>query len=154
MGSYSFKSVGRTQEQVKLETQDKTTLPIGIKTPLSLGVDSLFTTHTSLADQAADNLRNLLLTNRGERLGLFEFGGDLRPILADLVNIDDFDAKVMERINIAVGRWMPYIDLEDFQSTVDRTDNRVVAPVKLRITYNIPVLNVKKRVLELTLYAM
>lgn len=154
MATYSFKHVGRTQETVEQETLSTTTLPIGIKTPLRLGVDDLFEMHTEMIDVVADNFRNLVLCNWGERLGTFDFGADLRPLLSDRSSSDDFDGEAMQRISRAVEKWMPYIDLESFQSNVDRTDNRTLTPIQIRITYNVPALNVTKRSLELTLYAL
>lgn len=152
--TYSFKSVGKTQSTVIQETPTKTILPIGIKTPLRKGTNSLFEMHTAIADQVADNFRNLLLTNWGERLGTFDFGANLRPILANFTSLDDFDSEAMKRISDSVAKWMPYIDLEDFSSTTDRSNNRNLVPVILTITYNIQSLNVKKRVLQLTMYAL
>lgn len=154
MGSYSFKSSGKTASVITTETPTTTVIPYGIKTPLRYGVDTIYEVHTSLADQVADNFRNLILTNWGERLGLFNFGADLRPILSNFASLDDFDSAAMQRINSAVSMWMPYISLGDFTSSTDRTNNKSVVPIRLRITYSIPALEVKKRILELTMYAM
>ena len=50
--------------------------PIGIKTPIRLKKGTLFDMSYEVSDQIADNLRNLLLTNKGERLGNPAFGTD------------------------------------------------------------------------------
>ena len=62
----SFKSVGekieayqQRQSQTKTPQQPR---PIGIRTPLALGSTRLFETHTDMATQIKDNLRNLILT--------------------------------------------------------------------------------------------
>lgn len=108
----------------------------------------------NLADAVHDNLRNLLQTNWGERLGFYDFGANLRPLMSDFTTQDDFDAQAVERINGAVGRWMPYVSLDQFLSQTDRIDNKNTAVVKITITYSIPTLKVDKRVLQVTLYAM
>ena len=69
----TFKSVGELSTDRKFTTTPVQN-PIGIKTPLSLGqdADGIFSMHFKLEDQIQDNFRNLLLTNNGERLGLFD----------------------------------------------------------------------------------
>jgi phage baseplate assembly protein W len=155
MGTYSFKSSGKTSVQKVDETPAETPLPIGIVTPLRLGDQHGFLAmHTSLADQMHDNLRNLLLTNWGSRLGQFDLGGNLRPLLSEFTTQDDFDTQAIERIRSAVGKWMSFISLNDFSSVVDHVDNKHTGTVLLTITYDIPLLNVKGRKLLLTLYVM
>lgn len=101
-----------------------------------------------------DNFRNLVLTNWGERLGLYDFGANLRPLTTELVSSDDFDAQAIERIAGAVQRWMPFITLETFESKIDRLNNRNTAVIKITIIYNIPSLSVFQKALEVTLYAI
>ena len=154
MGSFSFKSSGVTQADAIANELVVTPTPIGIKTPVSLGNDDLVTTSTDLVVQLTDNLRNLILTNWGERLGFYQFGANLRPLMADLVNVDDFDSAAIDRIKEAVGRWMPYIDLQDFISSSDRTQNLNTAVIQLTITFNIPSLKVIGKKLQVALYAI
>lgn len=157
MGSYSFKSAGKTTTVTTTETPVVTPPPIGIKTPLRFGDTALFAVNTDMADQVADNFRNLLLTNWGERLGNFEMGANLRPLLANFTSLEDFDGEAMSRITAAVSRWMPYISLEDFTSSTNKVlqaQSPNLIPVTMRISYGIPALNVKKRIVEITMYAM
>lgn len=155
MGAFSFKSAGRTQEQRLVEAINKTVVPIGIKTPLQLGdQDGIFAMHTSLVDQIHDNLRNLLMTNWGERLGIYDFGANLRPLVAEFATQDDFDAQAVERISQAVSRWMPFVSLEDFLSEIDRIENKNTGVVRITITYTVPVLKTGKRALQVTLYVI
>lgn len=155
MASYSFKSVGKTKEQITEETPAVSRVPFGIKTPLSLGTgEGILSMNYSLSDQFADNLRNLLLTNWGERLGLYDFGANLKPLTSEFVSQDSFDNEAIERIRSAVQKWMPFIDLEDFSSVVDRNENKNTAIIKITITYNIPALEVTKKSLQIVLYVM
>ena len=126
--------------------------PIGIKTPLQISAgDGLFEMHTDISKQISDNLRNLLLTNHGERLGFFDFGANLRPILFDL-GTDTGDAEAISRIKGAVLKYMPFGSLQQFQVFVDRRDNKEVAKVGVQITYMIPRINDALRSLEVMLY--
>jgi phage baseplate assembly protein W len=157
MTVYSFKSSGLTQQQSELEKIVKTTMPIGIKTPLEFGAETsgdIFKMHYNLADQVHDNLRNLLLTNWGERLCQYKLGANLRPLASEFVSQDDFDSQAISRIKDAVGKWMSYIDLENFLSEIDRTENTNTAVVNVTITYNVPSLQVKGRKLQIKLYVM
>lgn len=155
MGSFNFKSSGKTTTQQQIELLIQSPTPVGIKTPLRLGTsEGIFAMNFNLADAVHDNLRNLLQTNWGERLGFYDFGANLRPLMSDFTTQDDFDAQAVERINGAVGRWMPYVSLDQFLSQTDRIDNKNTAVVKITITYSIPTLKVDKRVLQVTLYAM
>lgn len=156
MGTISFRSVGTTRSTRKDNALNVTATPIGIKTPLIPGGDEgIFAMNYVLADQVHDNLRNLLMTNFGERLGLYDFGANLRPLLSEYVSQEDFDASAVERISGAVSRWMPYISLENFLSEINRNGNSTgLAVIRLTITYNIPTLNVLRRALEVTLYVL
>lgn len=155
MGAYSFKSVGKTQAATAAEVLPVTPVPIGIKTPVRLGGDSgIFEMHTSMADQVHDNLRNLMLTNWGERLGLYNFGANLRPLTSELVAQEAFDAEAISRIRAAVAAWMPFVDLEDFASLIDHSENKNTAVYRITVTYNVPALGVKARALQVTLYAI
>ena len=155
MATYNFKSVGKTQVKKKEEELKVTQIPYGIKTPLQIGNDTgIFVMNYSLADQFADNLRNLLQTNWGERLGLYDFGANLQPLTTEYVSQEDFDTEAINRISAAVKKWMPFIDLEDFTSVVNRKDNENTAVIQINITYNIPALEVKKKGIQVTLYAI
>ena len=108
----------------------------------------------TLAEQVRDNLRNLILTNWGERLGFYDFGANLRPLTTEYVSQDGFDSQAIERISGTVNRWMPYVSLEDYASTVESSENNNLSIIKLAITYSIPALNVQKHVLEVVLYVL
>lgn len=155
MATYSFKSVGKTLEQQDEEELTPSPTPFGIKTPMQLGVsEGIFSMNYSLEEQFADNLRNLILTNWGERLGLYQFGANLRPLTTEFTNQDDFDGQAIFRIKSAVEKWMPFIDLENFSSTVDRLENKNTGVIRINITYNIPELGVTNKGLQIVLYVI
>jgi len=156
MGQFSFKSSGVTQQTTPANNITATPPQIGILTPLSLGTTDLLATSTDLGTQMADNLRNLLQTNWGERLGLYNYGANLKPLLVNMVSQDDFDASAVSAIKAAVNRWMPYVILIDFLSVVDQTGKvtKGIAQVTITITYSIPSLNVLNKKVKVTLYAI
>jgi phage baseplate assembly protein W len=155
MASYSFKSVGKTQDQSAQEKLTPSPVPFGIKTPLQLGSsEGILAMNYSLGDQFTDNLRNLLLTNWGERVGLYQFGANLKPLTTEYESQDDFDSQAITRIKVAVEKWMPFIDLEDFSSEVDRMENKNTGIIKINITYNIAALNINRKGLQIVLYVI
>ncbi len=151
----SFKSSGTTQATRTERALTKAPIPIGIKTPLSLSdKDGLLSMHYSLVEQMIDNLRNLLLTNHGDRLMLYDFGANLRPLCSEFTTQEDFDSQAIERIRTAVSKWMPYISLDSFESTIDRFDVKNTGKVRLKITFDIPALKATNLVVEVMLYVM
>lgn len=155
MGSFSFKSVGKTQEDRVTEALVVSPTPLGIKTPLQPGGGAgIFAVHYELADVVHDNLKNLILTNWGDRLVAYNLGANLRPLMSELVSLDDFDAQAIERIRGAVSKWMPYVSLETFQSDADKTQNKNTAIIRLTIVYSVPALNVSNKMLQVVLYAI
>jgi len=155
MATINFKSVGVTAQKVQESTVESSPVPIGIKTPLQLGYnDGLFVMHYDIADQLADNLRNLLQTNWGERLGQYFFGANLKPLTTEFTSQETFDSEAVIRIKDAVGKWMPFVDLVDFISEVDRNENKNTAIIRVNIGYNIPSLNVVDRKIQVILYVI
>lgn len=155
MGTISFKSVGTTQQTTNANALVASPIPFGIKTPLQLSTtDGLLVMSYNLAEQVNDNLKNLLLTNWGERLGLYNFGANLRPLATEFSNIDNFNNAAVQRIHDAVSRWMPYIELENFLGEIDHTNNKNTAIINITITYNIPKLGVVNKKLQVTIYAI
>lgn len=153
----SFKSVGKSTVTVRAEAEaTRPIIPVGIKTPLRYGNTSLFEMHTDLFDQIRDNLRNLILTNWGERLGQYDFGGNLLELSAERLSREDYDQEVAARINSAVNKWMPYVSLEELVP-LDQEDLQVkshVSTVPLRrylMTYDVPSINSAKQSLEIVL---
>jgi hypothetical protein len=158
--SFKFKSSGIQSLKDFASTQNQTQqniVPIGIKTPMRLGetdTDGIFSVHYELGDQIQDNLRNLIQTNWGERLGLYNYGANLSPLMTDLVNTTNFENEAIQRIANAISRWMPYISPKTFVSKVDNLNNKNTAVISLTIGYDIPFLGITNKQLLVTLYAI
>jgi phage baseplate assembly protein W len=152
----SFKSVGKTSSQVKAEelAQTPAEIPVGIITPLRLGERSegIFKMHFSLADQIADNLRNLISTNWGERLGQYFFGANLQELTTEIVSQDAFEEEAMARIKATVERWMPYVNLIDFDSSIGNQFAKSTGKVRLTVTYTVAGVQDLPRSLQVDLF--
>ena len=154
MSVYNFKSSGKTAVKSKEEIPAFTKNPVGIKTPLRLNDNNLFAMHYDNADQVHDNLRNLLLTNWGERLGFYYFGANLRDLTSELSSLDAFDSEAIQRIKDSVSAWMPFVSLKDFSSRFDKEENENVGILKIAITYNVPQLKIENRALQISLHVI
>jgi len=145
MAAISFKSAGEKLSSIQdRDSKNRVQLPIGIATPLRLSTTQkdVFEMHYKAEDQVTDNLRSLIMTNHGERLGHFDFGANLRPLLFDL-GPDEFEAAAMGRISSAVKKYMPFVSLETFELEVDnRSTSQGFSTYIIGITYGIPAANV------------
>lgn len=150
----SFKDVGVEHEDPRTIDAGQSTIPFGFKTPLELDYagDAIFKMHYNLADQISDNLRNIILTNYGERLAFYNFGANLRPLLTEFANKQAFDAEVMKRIKKTVSIYMPYVELLGYESKADRTENQSTAIIKFLIAYAAPDAGLRETVLEVGLF--
>jgi phage baseplate assembly protein W len=147
--------MGKSTLTVRSEAEaQQPVIPIGIKTPLRYGNTSLFEMHTVLFDQIRDNLRNLIMTNWGERLAQYDFGGNLNELSAEHLAREDYDQEVAFRIKRAVDKWMPYVSLEEMLPLDDkpiptRGSRSEVATRCYLLTYDVPSINSPKQSLEI-----
>lgn len=161
MASFNFKSsgnrVGDREVNPKITKKER---DIGFKTPLTNAQGrQLFDMHTDPAAQLKDNLKNLILTNAGERLGLYDFGADLNALLFDLSSDRNVEAEFVDRINIAVQKYMPGIEIDEVTEVeLDRNEKEIVnragmAKIRLRIRFSIPAARIANQAIEVTLQA-
>ena len=148
MGStlkYNFQSVGDPEEilqqiAARKASQEIGGQPIGIKTPMrfSENFGDLLEMHTDRFASIRDNLRNLLLTNYGERLGHYDFGGNLITVVNELGS-EDGDLRAMALISRAVNKYMPFISLSGFETRNEPSQGNPVTVI--RLTYTVPPLD-------------
>ena len=70
----------------------------------------------------------------------------------EATSTENADLVAIERISTAVGKYLPFVTLDNFQVFVDRLDNEEVAKVGILITYLIPAIDQNIRKLEVMLY--
>jgi len=140
----SFKSVGITSAELTEQENAvrPTPRPIGIITPLRLGTNNegLLGMHYTVGDTMKNNLRDLIMTNWGERLALYDYGANLGPLVTEYeLGKDAFDDAAMQRIMAAVGKYMPYVELEGFDSSQRSfATDPGLGIVTITIDYSIP----------------
>ena len=149
---YDFKSVGTFEVESQTLEQEAVVLPIGLKTPMSVGgKHGLWQMHTDAHMQVADNLRNLVLTNHGERLGNYFFGANLGSLVFELQN-DGAIGQAMSRVKSAVKKWMPFVVLQGFAPEIDHYDNKEVAKISIVITDAVPRISKDPKAIRAVLY--
>jgi phage baseplate assembly protein W len=151
----SFQNVGyKIYDTRKLENPEVSLTPFGILTPLTIDEsgNTFFETSTQVEDIIKDNLRNLIQTNHGERLGRYYFGANLKPLAIEYTSDADFDSEAMARINTAVRDYMPYISLEGYNSKASRAVNQSVTQVEVLIQFSVTKINLSKCYIKAIIY--
>lgn len=139
MAERSFKNIGTTTAQLQTLAPAIPVFSIGIKTPMSLGGNgNPYKMHTSLSEQIQDNLRNLIMTNYGERLGLYDYGGNLRSILAEYTTDVDVQNIAMQSIMRTVEKYMPFVSLDTLDMQNLPSTRNGMAKYQILINYNVP----------------
>jgi phage baseplate assembly protein W len=99
---------------------------IGISLPIQIGNTAFNQTFTT-NEQIKSNVKNLLLTKKGERVMQPEFGSGLQELLFDF-NDDTLSGKIEDAITAALEQWLQYVTVEhiDVESTSNNRDNNLV----------------------------
>jgi len=94
---------------------------IGLKLPFTRDRAGLFGTTETTLEQAGHNIKNLLLTAKGERVMQPDFGSNLRSLLFEQED-ENLNVDIKEAIQEAMSTWLPYITI----SSVDITQNEKI----------------------------
>ena len=117
---------------------------IGLSLPLDHGDQGFFDKTRTTLQQTRSNIKNLLLTIKGERLGNPTFGSDLMKVLFEQ---DDgsLGDRIEETIRASVSEWLPYVNIKSIETT---TDERNPNLLNVRLDFTI---DVDQRVAQLDL---
>lgn len=116
------------------DTKEFANYAIGITLPLIFG-ENTFVQSFQTKDQVKSNIKNLLLTKRGERILQPQFGSGLQSLLFE-PNVDDLEGRIEDIINESLEQWLPYVTAEeiDIESTDElRDNNKINVSIKFRI---------------------
>jgi len=94
---------------------------IGLKLPFTRDRAGLFGQTETTLEQAGYNIKNLLLTSKGERVMQPEFGSDLRDLLFEQYT-EDLTDRIKEAIEEAMSTWLPYIVISSVDVIEDETN--------------------------------
>ena len=116
------------------DTKEFANYAIGITLPLIFG-ENTFVQSFQTKDQVKSNIKNLLLTKKGERIIQPEFGSGLQSLLFEQ-NVDDLEGRIEDTINESLEQWLPYVTADeiDIESTDElRDNNKLNVSIKFRI---------------------
>jgi len=112
--------MARARSALELDLDPDVT--IGLSLPLKHDdVKGFFPRTLTTLSQAGSNLRNLLLTNKGERVGHPTFGAGLLLVLFEPMSENLLD-RVKESINEAITEWLPYISINKLEIEPDESE--------------------------------
>ncbi len=122
-------------KKVVIDTEEFNDYAVGLSLPLKNGDGGFFEQNFTSFNQAKSNLKNLLLTKKGERIAQPEFGSGLQSLLFEPID-SEFEIKITDTITESVEKWLPYITIEDIfidisDSNKDR--NKVGVEIKFRV---------------------
>jgi phage baseplate assembly protein W len=154
--TYDFGSVGDRLPTLRSHEQtfdDPVKINFNPVTPLKLSYNKseLFVMNTDLGDAITDNLKNLLLTNRGERIMQPDFGANLKAILTEF-GTSEFEAEVMTRIKTSVNKYLPYISLQQMKlEKIPSAPATGLTIISIEIVYSIPHIDLKNQQVSVVL---
>jgi len=100
---------------------------VGLQLPLGTHQDGVFKQTQTLLEQTKSNIKNLLLTVKGERLGNPLFGSDLMKAVFQQIDSDTED-QIEEAIRSAISEFLPHVIIKsiDFTSSENTITPRII----------------------------
>lgn len=114
--------------------------PIDLEKDIAVGITlpfgknkGLFSLSYTTEEQAISNLKNLLLTRKGERLFQPEFGSSIYSLLFEQMT-PDLSTQMDEQLREDIGFWLPYIVIDELIIEPNFDRNYVGIELKFRVT--------------------
>tara|TARA_R100000278_G_scaffold88658_1_gene67641 strand:+ start:38 stop:460 length:423 start_codon:yes stop_codon:yes gene_type:complete len=124
-----------------LETDLNPNTYVGLSFPLRNNNNLDFAMTKNSLEQSKHNLRNLLLTYPGERLGQPQFGSRLRQLVFEQVD-EELPSRIEEEVKRSISQWLPYINVLSVQTLTDEGDtNKIFVKLEYSTTLNPDTIN-------------
>jgi phage baseplate assembly protein W len=108
---------------------------IGLSLPLQMTNNTFNQTYDNLL-QLKSNVRNLLLTRKGERLAQPNFGTNLHYLLFE-PNDDSLEGKIYQAIESSIKFWLPQLSINEINiEATDDMKNKNMVGVSIVFTAN------------------
>ena len=92
---------------------------IGLQLPLGTHQNGVFKQTQTLLEQTKSNIKNLLLTVKGERLGNPTFGSDLMKAVFQQIDTDTED-QIEEAIRSAISEFLPHVIVKSIEFSTNK----------------------------------
>ena len=99
---------------------------IGLELPLDVSSEGIFKRTKTALQQAKSNIKNLLMTRKGERLGNPEFGSELLAVIFEQEG-EDVEIVVEEAIRSAMSQWLPFIIIDEIETNF--SERNIKSPI-------------------------
>ncbi len=112
----------------------------GLRFPLEYNNQQggFFPSTKTLREQVSSNIKNLLLTSKGERVGLPEFGTDVTSILFEPIT-GDMASRLESSISEGISKWLPYVTIQNiYVITPDDQPNSVLISIEFSVDVEDP----------------
>ena len=120
--------------KVVKDTEEFNNFAYGITLPVKRGNTGYFEQAFSSFEQAKSNLKNLLLTRKGERIMQPNFGSGLHDLLFEQAD-DQLEQRLEDEITNTVNFWLPYINISEIEVTMtDEMKDRNKVDMKVIFT--------------------
>lgn len=113
---------------------------IGVLLPYKDLTAGVFNSSTVTTTQAKTNLRNLLLTIKGERYMQPEFGTNLYKYVFQQ-NTEDLREDIINEITQAISTWLPYIVIQNIEIFYADKNDFESNKITVKLTYGITIDN-------------
>jgi len=124
--------MSRQRPEYKINPLDlKKNVAIGVMLPMG-GAPTFKSSYTT-EEQAISNLKNLILTRKGERPFQPEFGTDVYSLLFEQIT-EDLGDTLESTMRADIKYWLPYIIIDDILINVESDNNKVSISMKFKIT--------------------
>lgn len=108
-------------------------IAIGVTLPFGSHNGGLFNLSYTTEEQAISNLKNLLLTRKGERPFQPDFGSTIPSLLFEPMD-SNLETLINESLTEDIGFWLPYIVIEDIITNIDFDRHRINIELSFRVT--------------------
>ena len=114
--------------------------PLDLEDDIAIGVtlpfgkqSGLFNLSYTTEEQAISNLKNLLLTRKGERPFQPNFGSTIPSLLFEPMD-GNLETSIDESLREDIGFWLPYIVIEDIIADIDFDRHKVNIELSFKVT--------------------
>ena len=127
--------MAQTRSALELDLDPDVT--IGLSLPMKHDdVKGFFPGTTTTLSQTGSNIRNLLLTNKGERVGQPTFGADIMKVLFEQMS-DELVNQVESSISEAMAEWLPHVTVSKLNVEPDEVEiNQLNIELEFSLTMN------------------
>ena len=127
--------MARARSALELDLDPDVT--IGLSLPMKHDdVKGFFPGTSTTLSQTGSNIRNLLLTNKGERVGQPTFGADIMKVLFEQMS-DELVNQVESNISEAMAEWLPHVTVSKLNVEPDEVEiNQLNIELEFSLTMN------------------